>query len=45
FPNSVPVTVRIGEVIPPPVSTNKADLQAVTNQCASVINSLHNLGR
>ncbi|MGL5940122.1 MAG: lysophospholipid acyltransferase family protein [Waterburya sp.] len=45
FPNSVPVTVRIGEVIPPPVSTNKADLQAITNQCASVINSLHNLGR
>jgi 1-acyl-sn-glycerol-3-phosphate acyltransferase len=45
FPKSVPVTVRIGEIIPPPVSTNKTDLQAVTNQCASVINSLHTLGR
>jgi 1-acyl-sn-glycerol-3-phosphate acyltransferase len=45
LPKSVPITVRIGEVIPPPASTKKADLQAVTEQCAAVINALHNLGR
>ena len=45
FPKPIPLTVRIGDVITPPASTNKADLQAVTEQCASVINSLHDLGR
>lgn len=45
LPKPVPLTVRIGEVIPPPASTNKADLQAVTEQCAAVINALHDLGR
>jgi 1-acyl-sn-glycerol-3-phosphate acyltransferase len=45
LPKPVPLTVRIGEVIPPPASTKKADLQAVTEQCASVINALHDLGR
>jgi 1-acyl-sn-glycerol-3-phosphate acyltransferase len=45
LPKPVPITVRIGEVIPPPASTNKADLQAVTEQCAAVINALHDLGR
>lgn len=45
LPKPVPITVRIGEVIPPPASTKKADLQAVTEQCAAVINALHDLGR
>lgn len=45
LPKSAPLTVRIGEVIPPPASTKKADLQAVTEQCAAVINALHDLGR
>ena len=45
LPKPVPLTVRIGEVIPPPASTKKADLQAVTEQCAAVINALHDLGR
>lgn len=45
LPKSVPITVRIGEVIPPPSSTKKADLQAVTEQCAAAINALHDLGR
>ena len=45
LPKPVPLTVRIGEVIPPPCSTKKEDLQAVTEQCAAVINALHDLGR
>nr|WP_263858279.1 lysophospholipid acyltransferase family protein [Waterburya agarophytonicola] len=45
FLKPVPITVRIGDVIPPPPSSKKADLQAVTGQCAKVINGLHDLGR
>ena len=45
LPKSTPLTIRISDAIAPPVSTNKAELQAVTNQCATVINSLHDLGR
>ena len=45
FPKPVPITVRIGDVIAPPISTNKDDLQITTQECARVINSLHNLGR
>ena len=45
FLKPVPVTVRIGDPIAPPTSSKKAELQAVTEQCASVINSLHDLGR
>ena len=45
FPKPTPLTVRIGDIIPPPASTKKADLQPVTEHCAEVINSLHNLGR
>lgn len=45
FIKPVPVTVRIGEIIAPPSSSKKAELQAVTEQCASAINTLHDLGR
>jgi 1-acyl-sn-glycerol-3-phosphate acyltransferase len=45
FPKPVPITVRIGEMISPPASKEKADLLAVTEKCAAVINSLHDLGR
>ena len=45
FPKPVRLTVRIGEIIAPPSSTKKADLQTVTKQCATIINSLHDLGR
>ncbi|MDJ0594560.1 MAG: lysophospholipid acyltransferase family protein [Pleurocapsa sp. MO_226.B13] len=45
FPQPVPLTVRIGKAIAPPASSQKADLQAVTERCASVINSLHDMGR
>lgn len=45
FPRSTPLTVRIGSIIDPPSSTKKEDLQAVTQQCATAINTLHDLGR
>ena len=45
FPKPVPITIRIGDVIAPPQSTNKEDLKAVTQQCAMTINSLYELKR
>lgn len=44
-PRPVPITVRIGAVIPPPASSDRAALEAVTQQCATAINALHDLGR
>ena len=44
-PKSVPITIRIGDIINPPQSTKKEDLKAVTEQCAMVINSLYDLQR
>ena len=45
FLKPVPITVRIGDPIAPPTSSKKIELQAVTERCATVINSLHDLGR
>lgn len=45
FPRPVPVTVRIGQIIDPPTSSDRAELEAVTAQCAAAINALHELGR
>ncbi|AFY42395.1 1-acyl-sn-glycerol-3-phosphate acyltransferase [Nostoc sp. PCC 7107] len=45
IPRAVPLTIRIGEVIDPPSSTNKEQLEAVTQKCATVINEMHDLGR
>lgn len=45
FPQRVPVTVRIGELISAPTSTTKEDLEAVTQKCAVEINKMHDLGR
>lgn len=45
LPRPVPVTVRIGEVIAPPRSTNRLELETVTQQCAIAIHDLHDLGR
>ena len=36
-----PIIVRFGDIIPPPKSKNKADLQAVTQHCAEAINQMH----
>ncbi len=45
IPRSVPITARIGKVIAAPSSTDREELQAVTQQCAIAINALHDLGR
>ncbi len=45
IPRSVPVTVRIGQVIDPPRSTQREELEAITQKCTDVINRLHDLGR
>ena len=43
--NAVPITIRIGEVILPPESTNKQELELITQKCADIINKMHDLGR
>jgi 1-acyl-sn-glycerol-3-phosphate acyltransferase len=45
LPQPVPVTVRMGELIAPPSSTNRIELEKVTQQCAIAIHVLHDLGR
>ena len=45
IPRAVPITVRIGNLIDTPSSTNKDELEAVTQKCAKVINEMHDLGR
>ncbi len=45
LPRPAPITVRIGELISPPSSTNRLDLESVTQQCAIAIHDLHDLGR
>jgi 1-acyl-sn-glycerol-3-phosphate acyltransferase len=45
FPQSTPVTIRIGELIEPPISTKRSELDRVTDLCATTINQLHDIGR
>jgi 1-acyl-sn-glycerol-3-phosphate acyltransferase len=45
IPRPVPVTVRIGELIPAPTVGDRETLEALTRQCADTINALHDLGR
>lgn len=46
FPRFYPVTIRIGELIPPPhPKSDRSELETITNQCADIINNLHTLGR
>jgi len=45
LPRPVPIAARIGQPIPPPRSTAREELTAVTQHCADVINALHDLGR
>ncbi len=45
IPRPVPITVRIGKPIAPPSSTDRLELQAVTQKCAAAIMALHDLGR
>jgi 1-acyl-sn-glycerol-3-phosphate acyltransferase len=45
MPQPVPITVRIGQVIDAPSSTEREELQAVTQQCVVAIQAMHDLGR
>jgi 1-acyl-sn-glycerol-3-phosphate acyltransferase len=45
FPRPVPLTIRIGTLIEPPQSNDRAVLEAITQQCADAIHTLHDLGR
>jgi 1-acyl-sn-glycerol-3-phosphate acyltransferase len=45
FPRSVPVTIRVGTMIDPPKTSDRADLEAVTAACVEQIHALHDLGR
>lgn len=45
LPRSVPLTIRIGALIPPPQSGDRAELEAVTQSCTDAINAMHALGR
>jgi 1-acyl-sn-glycerol-3-phosphate acyltransferase len=45
WPQSTPVTIRIGELIAPPTSTKRSELDRVTAICTTTINQLHDLGR
>jgi 1-acyl-sn-glycerol-3-phosphate acyltransferase len=45
LPKNAQVTIRIGEILPPPVSSKREALQEVTDRCAKIINELHSIGR
>jgi 1-acyl-sn-glycerol-3-phosphate acyltransferase len=45
LPQSTPITIRIGQLIEPPTSTKRGELDRVTDICTSAINQLHDLGR
>ncbi len=45
YPQSTPVTIRIGELIAAPASTKRSELDRITDLCTTKINDLHDLGR
>lgn len=45
IPRKVPITVRIGNLIEAPSSSNKEELETLTQKCTTVINQMHDLGR
>jgi 1-acyl-sn-glycerol-3-phosphate acyltransferase len=45
LPRFVPVTVRIGQLIPPPESTERQVLEETTDACVAAIHALHDRGR
>jgi 1-acyl-sn-glycerol-3-phosphate acyltransferase len=45
IPNSTPITVRIGDVLDPPVSSKRALLDEATAKWTAEIDRLHELGR
>lgn len=45
LPRPVPITVRFGDLIPPPTSSKREELETVTQHCADTINGMLDLGR
>ncbi|MEZ2225039.1 MULTISPECIES: lysophospholipid acyltransferase family protein [unclassified Microcoleus] len=45
LPRAVPLTVRIGNLIAAPTSSERSELEALTQRCAQEINAMHDLGR
>ncbi|NEP14090.1 MAG: 1-acyl-sn-glycerol-3-phosphate acyltransferase [Symploca sp. SIO2C1] len=45
MPPSVPISVRIGQPLAPPSSVRKEELWNITQNCTTIINELHSLGR
>ncbi|MEP0915209.1 1-acyl-sn-glycerol-3-phosphate acyltransferase [Leptolyngbya sp. DQ-M1] len=45
IPRPVPITIRIGEVIDAPQSSDRSELEEITQRCAAAIHALHDLGR
>jgi 1-acyl-sn-glycerol-3-phosphate acyltransferase len=45
LPRLHPVTIRIGELIDPPATSDRQTLEQLSNFCAERINALHDLGR
>ncbi|MEI6429121.1 MAG: lysophospholipid acyltransferase family protein [Pseudanabaena sp. ELA607] len=45
LPRFAPVTVRIGAPLNPPAAGDRAAMEALTQQCADIINQMHALGR
>ncbi len=43
FPQPVPLILKVGDLISPPQSTKKEELESVTQKCADAINALHDL--
>jgi 1-acyl-sn-glycerol-3-phosphate acyltransferase len=44
-PGQAPITIRIGQLIDPPASTQRPLVEATTQQCVEAIHALHDLGR
>ncbi len=45
IPRPALITVRVGELIAPPASSDRSELDAITQRCALEINNLYDLGR
>ncbi len=45
LPVSAPLTIRIGEPLPPPASTSRALLDQATAEWTAIITQMHDLGR
>jgi 1-acyl-sn-glycerol-3-phosphate acyltransferase len=45
IPRCVPLTIRIGPALAPPASTDRQELEAITERCTAIIHQLHSQGR